>query len=278
VTIDWQQVQVEVAGRVVLREGLLELFACSPHTREHESVVAIEARPLHVFQALGLIGLEPGRPVTYDPESSGWLPAAGQPVVIDVRYASDGREQTVSAWDWMKDARNEAPLTPREWVFCGSRVFPGDVFGADVEGTVACVVDFDTALMALPELHSADNSLLWVAARTGQIPADGTACTLLIRAGDREAICVACDDRGRFRLEGRWLDSPGLAGVLRSRLAAEPDLNVRVGLLPGADPAVGRRAVAAIRELGVRHVRLTGATPELTSQPTLPPASSAPPG
>jgi hypothetical protein len=270
--------QVEVAGRVVLREGLLELFACSPHTREHESIVAVEARPWHVFQALGLLGLEPGRPVSYDQGSSGWLPAAGHPVVIEVRYAIDGREQTVSVWDWMKDARTDAPLTPREWVFCGSRVFPGEVFGADVEGTVVCVVDFDTALMGLPELHSADNSLLWVAARTGRIPAEGTACTLLIRAGDREAICVTCGDRGRFRLEGRWLDLPGLAGVLRSRLAADPDLNVRVRLLPGADTAVGRQAVAAIRDLGVRHVRMTGASPEPTSQPTPSSASSAAPG
>ena len=62
IRIDFAKKHVEVAARVVLREGVLELFACSRGTREHESVVAIASRPLHVFEALGLIGLTPGTP------------------------------------------------------------------------------------------------------------------------------------------------------------------------------------------------------------------------
>ncbi|MCH8851940.1 MAG: hypothetical protein IID41_04735, partial [Planctomycetes bacterium] len=62
VRINWQEREVEVAGVVVLREGMLELFACSADTREHESIMRISARPAHVYQALGLLGLEPGSP------------------------------------------------------------------------------------------------------------------------------------------------------------------------------------------------------------------------
>ena len=77
VRINWQRPQVELAARIALREGPLELFACSPHTREHESVLAVEARPWHIYQALGLIGLRPGQPVTYDEQNDRWLPADG---------------------------------------------------------------------------------------------------------------------------------------------------------------------------------------------------------
>ncbi|UCE61208.1 MAG: hypothetical protein JSU63_05560, partial [Phycisphaerales bacterium] len=56
VKIDWQRRVVEVDASVVLREGPLELLACSPQTREHESILAVRARPLHIYQAMGLIG------------------------------------------------------------------------------------------------------------------------------------------------------------------------------------------------------------------------------
>ena len=49
VRINWQDREVEVAGVVVLREGMLALFASSPGTREHESIVRINARPMHVY-------------------------------------------------------------------------------------------------------------------------------------------------------------------------------------------------------------------------------------
>ncbi len=182
VTIDWLRLQVEVAGRVVLREGLLELFACSPHTREHESIVAVAARPLHIHQALGLIGLDPGQPVTYNENEDRRVPPSGDRLEIEVRYREGDRDRTVNIWEWMADADAGAAVAPRDWVFCGSRTYPGGVFGADAEGTIICVVDFDSALVALSEAHSADNALLWVAARGDRIPPAGTPCTLLIRA------------------------------------------------------------------------------------------------
>ena len=68
VWIDWRQATVELDARVVLRTGPLELLACSPRTREHESILVVPARPMHVFQALGLVGLEAGSPLRYDEE------------------------------------------------------------------------------------------------------------------------------------------------------------------------------------------------------------------
>jgi hypothetical protein len=185
VRIDWQRMQIELEGRIVLREGLLELFACSPRTREHESIVAVQARPLRIYQAMGLIGLAPGRPVTYDEANDRFLPASGDRLVIEVRYRTPNGSRTINIWDWMIDAKTGKPPQAREWLFCGSRKFPDDVFGADIDGTVVSVVDFDTTLIGLAESHSSDNALLWLAADTDKIPPLGTPCTLIIRAAEK---------------------------------------------------------------------------------------------
>jgi hypothetical protein len=267
VRIDWTKVQVELAGRVVLREGLLELLACSPGTREHESIVRVNARPLHIFQALGLIGLEPGRPVTYEEAGDRWLPAAGAVLVIEVRYAAAGRGRTVNIWDWVKDARTNQAPPRRDWLFCGSRFFPEGPFGADADGTVICVVDFDTALIGLAEPHSADNAALWLAANPDRIPPEGTKCTLLIRAAGPGAVVIECADRGRFRLEGRWLNRNELLEALATRHRREPELAVTIRELPGAPPGAGRRLLDIVRGMGIKVVRLQPPPGPPTSQP-----------
>ena len=67
IRIDWQHYEVQADAAVVLRNGLIELFACSPRSREYESIVRIDARPLYLYQALGLIGLTPGHPIRFKP-------------------------------------------------------------------------------------------------------------------------------------------------------------------------------------------------------------------
>lgn len=255
VSIDWRKMHVELDGRVVLRQGLLELFACSPGTREHESIVRVNARPLHIFQALGLIGLEPGRPVTYDPAADRLLPAAGEALVIEVRYNTPQGPQTVNVWDWMTDAKAERVLPRREWLFCGSRFFEGGTFGADLDGTVICVVDFDTALIGLAESHSADNAALWLAANAKRIPPQGTRCTLLIRAATA-GLLIECSDQGRFRTHGEWVSKKELLGSLAERLKSEPELTVTIRELLGVPAGLGRQILQTIRRLGVKNIRL----------------------
>ncbi len=267
VLIDWASLQVELDARVVLREGLLELFACSPRTREHESIVVVRARPLHIYQAMGLIGLSPGQPVTYDEAANRWIPASGDRVLLEVRYPTKNGPRTVNVWDWMMDAKKPdatAESLRRDWVFCGSRRSNGGVLGADVEGTIACVVDFDTALIGLAELHSADNTSLWLAARTENIPPEGSECTLLIRSA---AVVVECASPGRFRLHGRWLTPQQLRTVLGERLTKEPAMQVIVRLLPGATADVASAALKTIRAAGVENVHLEEDPPPAPSSP-----------
>ena len=92
------------------------------------------------------------------------------------------RDHLVSAAAWM--ARPEAgnPLGEMRWVFAGSRRVDKTTLGAEIDGTLVCVVNFETALIAVDSLHTADNEELWLVANTKAIPPVGTPCTLVIRA------------------------------------------------------------------------------------------------
>jgi hypothetical protein len=64
VTINVQERCVDVEGSVCLHRGGLELVACTKGTKEHESIVMIEAKPMHIHAALLLLGARPGSPAT----------------------------------------------------------------------------------------------------------------------------------------------------------------------------------------------------------------------
>jgi len=179
VRIDWSRRRVEVDARVVLRRGPLELLACSPRTREHESIFVVQARPKRVYQAMGLIGLEPGSPVRYDEAHDRWYAPNGAALAISVRCGS-GEAQPVRRL--FRRAEAQKGLSEIPWVFSGSRTAADGRFGADLDGTLICVVDFETALISVGARHTADNDQLWLEANTDAIPPIGTDCTLLIAA------------------------------------------------------------------------------------------------
>ncbi len=209
VRIDWETREVLVAGEVVLRQGALELFACSPNTREHESIVRVDARPLHIYQAMGLIGLEPGEPSYYD-ENDRYHPAHGAPVAMEVHYAWKGRDHQHRIETWMLNAETDEPIPSQPWVFAGSFVTDG-IFAGDPEGTVVAVVDFPSAIVALPRFHSAGNEALWLTPNTEAVPEVGTEVTLMFRAGE---LVIRVDRRGRTLL----MDQPATLAEIVARL------------------------------------------------------------
>ena len=58
---------VDIEGKICLDKGMLELVACTKGTKEHESIVVIEARPMHIHTALLLLGAKPGNPAMRKP-------------------------------------------------------------------------------------------------------------------------------------------------------------------------------------------------------------------
>ena len=256
VRIDWAARTVEVDAHVVLREGALELFACSPRSREHESILAVDARPMHIFQAMGLIGLEPGKPVRLDETSDRWLTPTGQRLDLHVRYERGGKPRAFPIDRWLASADAGRPVPRIDWVFAGSRTFDSGRFGADVDGTVICLVDFDTAMIAVGALHSADNDLLWVHANAKEIPPVGTQCTLLIRAAAPRLV-VDVMAGGRLHLDGREVTFEAIAGrIERPNGAAAEVRTLELRVDRGVDDAALERLIESLVRAGVPRERI----------------------
>lgn len=182
VVIDWNRKAVEVEARIVLREGPLELLMCAAGSKEHESILATPARPRDIFQAMGLLGLEPGKPVRWNASGDKLLPPSGQRLALSVQCRVDSKEVVFPIEKWLLSADQKTPPPPIHWVFTGSQTVPENRFGADVEGTIVCLVDFETALISVAALHSADDEQLWLRANPETIPERGTSCRLVIES------------------------------------------------------------------------------------------------
>ncbi|MCA9257525.1 MAG: hypothetical protein KDA33_17880, partial [Phycisphaerales bacterium] len=87
ITLNYEKLQVEVESQVVLRKGELELLAWSkaPVPKEHETILMADAAPSDVYEALGLIGLTPGEPPRFDPDTKTAHAATGDRVDVFVR-------------------------------------------------------------------------------------------------------------------------------------------------------------------------------------------------
>ena len=266
IRIDWQRRLIELDATIVLREGPLELLACSPKTREHESILSVTGRPRDIYHAMGLIGLRSGSPVRYDREQKRVIAPSGESLRLEIRYRINGTDRTVPAARWLLDSKRRCPPESVNWVFAGSTTIHDGRFGADVDGTVVCVVDFDTALMAVGETHSADNDLLWLEANTKEIPPIGAQCVLVIRGSEPAPIEVDIAADGSLRYENRPITA---GGVARLANRAVPDSAKRrtVQLHPTSetpDDAVAAVIDALVRA-GVDRASIT--TPKTTPEP-----------
>lgn len=244
VRIDWPTRRVEVEALVVLREGPLELFACSPHTREHESIVVTPAQPLRIREAMGLIGLTAGHPVQYDSKTDQWSAATGDRITVEARWLMNGKERRADIGEWMKDLASGKTLPPNAWVFSGSYATSEGQFAADADGTVMCVVDFASALIAVPALHTSANEALWIAANTDKIPPIGTKVTLVIGAAEAIRFEISIGPRGELTHDKKAMSMKRL--VERIKLFQEDHRSTAIVI--HADPAAPRELVTRVEE------------------------------
>ena len=134
ITIDFEDRTIDLEGEIGIDIGWLEQIACSPRTREHETVVIAYARPSHVHAALLLLGLEPGRPGKWVPDEETLdytvVPPQGPPLWLTLlrEDAETGEVVERPISDFVRDYHTKMPLPDRPWIFGGS------VIGPDFEG------------------------------------------------------------------------------------------------------------------------------------------------
>lgn len=92
--------RVVLAGHVVLRDGLLELFCCRVHSKEHESILAVDARASTIHSGLLLIGAKVGSPAQF---TTKFIPPRGQALDIVVHWTdTNNRDQKMDARKWVR--------------------------------------------------------------------------------------------------------------------------------------------------------------------------------
>lgn len=181
VWLDPKKKQVIMAGTIVLRRGPLELLACLKHTKEHESIVAVETKAYVVHAALLACGAEPGNPAKFLPE---FTPARGTEIEVTASWKDElGKEKSIDARKWLRNVRTGEELK-YPWVFGGSGFWRDPADGKQYyqaeEGDFICISNFASAMLDLPIESSQANSTLLFEAFTENIPADGTKVLLTL--------------------------------------------------------------------------------------------------
>jgi len=150
----------------------LELVACIPDTKEHETLVVTEALPSHIHAALLLVGLEPGSPGEWEwrDDALQSISPTGPRVRIEFVYSNaNGEELVARPQDWIVNAETNQPFPAGDWVFAGSRIveWRGEEFyDADGAGTLIGLTTFGSEVLAWPEMISPEASIeepVWIA-------------------------------------------------------------------------------------------------------------------
>jgi len=179
------QKSVVLLGRVVLREGFLELLACRVGSKEHESVLSVRVKPQLVHAALLATNARQGRPVQFTPT---FIPASGDRIDITLRWKDEtGQQHEATAQDWVWDMSSpehaKKPMTTH-WVFSGSRMYQdaegNNRYVADETGELFGLSNFVGSILDVPIESSADNTKLQFGCFTERIPPLDTPVTIIV--------------------------------------------------------------------------------------------------
>jgi hypothetical protein len=167
---------LELDAKIIGREvDWLELLACSPNSREHESIVTVEASATQIHAALLLLGLEPGSPMTHERKGDEIVVTPPSGPAVEIFFVVD--DQLVPANEWVVSQETGEVMQGNRWLFTGSRMveYEGESYYlAQQNGTLISVVNFGDDLLGRPDTQPADGGNdLWTT-NTQAIPPGGT--------------------------------------------------------------------------------------------------------
>jgi hypothetical protein len=202
---------VDIDATVCLMRGPLELIACTKGTKEHESIIAVEAKPIHIHTALLLLGVQAGNPAMRKPldeKGTRWIdvpPRGGAVDVFLVVKDKDGKTVERPISDFIKHSDHGGQGMPTDnkgdkdadrfpthtFLFAGS-ILHGDGEGprrylCDQSGHVISIATFGDEVLCLPEVHSSENGALMWSIDPTHLPALGTKIILRLRSQAKPA-------------------------------------------------------------------------------------------
>ena len=184
--------RVELDGRTCYDVTWLEFIACSPNTKEHESLVVLPQRPSDIHASMLLAGFEPGEPGrwTYENEKFHLIPPTGSKLRIDVRYKNKAGEMvTESVCHWIRDHLSKHTFPCEPWVFAGSVIAEnpefmgeGEHYVADMTGSVIGLATFSDEVIGYSTVISPEAEIQppeWEA-NTRAMPEGGSEVTVVV--------------------------------------------------------------------------------------------------
>lgn len=104
VLLDKKGNRVLLKTHVALQRGALEMLCCIKGTKEHESILSLDAKAYVVHTALLALDAKPGKPVHFDAE---YHPPTGQKIDIFLNWTDDsGKAHRVPARNWVRHTIN----------------------------------------------------------------------------------------------------------------------------------------------------------------------------
>jgi len=180
VWLDAKHNRVVMDGEICLREGTLEMFACLKHTKEHESILAVDTKAFVVHAALIAVGAKPGTPARFQPE---YKPATGTPIDITLVWTdAKGQVHRDRAQDWVRNVKTKKAME-YNWVFAGSGFWKDDEGKPHYQaegGDFICISNFPSAMLDLPVASSQGNDSLMFEAFTEHLPAKGSKVRMVL--------------------------------------------------------------------------------------------------
>ncbi len=171
VRVDSATKTVTATGWVNQTEGVIEVLACGPKGKIHESVFVLSLNPIDLQAALLLVGLQGGEPMP----ALGVGPPQGTPLDIFVEWQADGEPRRERAEAFVWQIREDAVLPDGPWIFTGSAVKEGRFMGFSEESLVVTYWD-PYAIVNLAHPAGADDELLHANPR--MVPPYGTPVSL----------------------------------------------------------------------------------------------------
>lgn len=161
VKLDAATKTVIATGWVNQTSGPIEVLACGPAGKVHESVFVLGLNPLDLQAALLLAGLKAGEPM---PEL-GQGPPKGAPIDVFVDWKSGDETKTARAESFVWNVEDDANVAETPWIFTGSVVKDGHFKALAEESLVVTYWD-PYAIVNLPLPCGANDEILAVNSNT----------------------------------------------------------------------------------------------------------------
>ena len=147
---------LSMPGKVNMQKGLVEVFACTPRGKRHESVLVVDVDPIYLQLGLLLLGLSEGS----NPSCPGEEPQpVGGMMDIWVEWQVEGQKKVKRrAEELIMDLRTDEPMQRTHWVFLGSMVYEGRFLARDIGSLITTYHDA-TAIIENPHPSCKDDTL-----------------------------------------------------------------------------------------------------------------------